>query len=62
MHEKAMENHQATTNAQSEQSKSISQKINLELNTAAESMAALSLTDENNLNKEPRSTKGNEKK
>jgi hypothetical protein len=58
MHDKAMENHQAATNAQFQQSKSISQKINQELNSAAESMAALSLKDENTLNKESKSIKG----
>jgi hypothetical protein len=58
MHDKAMENHQATTNALSEQSKSISQKIKLQLNTTADSMAALSLKDDNSSYNEPKSTKG----
>ena len=58
MHNKAMENHEATTNALSEQSKSISQKIELQLKTAADSMAALSLKDENSSYNEPKSTKG----
>ena len=58
MHKKAMENHEATTNAQSEKNKSISQKMNLDFNTAAEAMATLSLKDQNHLNKEPKPIKG----
>lgn len=54
MHDKAVENHQTTTNAQSEQTKSMSQTINLELNTTADAIAALSLKDENVQNPVPK--------